>query len=92
MATCSSILPWETSWTEEPAGLRSMGMQRVVHDRVAEHTHTHKEHCVMISCMDILQHDTMIRTIRVVNTSLPHIIPFFFFLVRTLKMNSLSNF
>ena len=32
MATHSSILAWETSWTEEPDGLQSMGSQRVGHD------------------------------------------------------------
>ena len=29
MATHSSILAWETLWTEEPAGLQPMGSQRV---------------------------------------------------------------
>ena len=29
MATCSSILAWEISWTEDPGGLQSMGSQRV---------------------------------------------------------------
>ena len=32
MATHSSILVWEISWTEEPTGLQSMGSQRVGHD------------------------------------------------------------
>ena len=32
MATHSSILAWETPWTEEPGGLQSMGSQRVGHD------------------------------------------------------------
>ena len=32
MATHSSILAWEIPWTEEPGGLQSMGLQRVVHD------------------------------------------------------------
>ena len=27
MATLSSILAWEISWTEEPGGLQSMGSQ-----------------------------------------------------------------
>ena len=27
MATRSSILGWETPWTEEPGGLQSMGLQ-----------------------------------------------------------------
>ena len=32
IATHSSILAWKSSWTEEPAGLQSMGSQRVRHD------------------------------------------------------------
>ena len=28
IATHSSILAWEISWTEEPGGLQSMGLQR----------------------------------------------------------------
>ena len=32
MATHSSILACRSSWTEEPAGLQSMGSQRVRHD------------------------------------------------------------
>ena len=33
MATHSSgILVWRIPWTEEPDGLRSMGLQRVGHD------------------------------------------------------------
>ena len=32
MATHSSILAWEISWTEEPDVLQSMGAQRVGHD------------------------------------------------------------
>ena len=37
MATHSSSLAWEISWTEEPGGLQSIGSQRVGHDRVTEH-------------------------------------------------------
>ena len=32
MATHSSIFAWEIPRTEEPGGLQSMGLQRVVHD------------------------------------------------------------
>ena len=32
VATHSSILAWKISWTEEPAGLQSLGSQRVGHD------------------------------------------------------------
>ena len=39
MATHFSILAWKIPWTEEPNGLKSMGSQRVRHDRVTEHEH-----------------------------------------------------
>ena len=32
MVTHSSILAWKISWTEEPGGLQSMGLQRVRQD------------------------------------------------------------
>ena len=32
METHSSILAWGISWTEEPGGLWSIGLQRVGHD------------------------------------------------------------
>ena len=32
MATHSSILAWESPWTEEPGGLRPTGLQRVGHN------------------------------------------------------------
>ena len=32
MATYSSILAWRISWTEEPGGLQSTGLQRVGQD------------------------------------------------------------
>ena len=35
-ATYCSILAWRIPWTEEPGGLRSMGSQRVKHDRATE--------------------------------------------------------
>ena len=47
MATHSSILAWRISWTEEPGGLQSMGLQRAGHDWV-NNTHTHS--CLMILC------------------------------------------
>ena len=36
MATPSSILVWEISWTEEPGRLRSRGLQRVEHNWATE--------------------------------------------------------
>ena len=41
MATHSSILAWEVTWTEEPGGLQSTGSQRAGHDW-AQHTHTQR--------------------------------------------------
>ena len=38
MATHSSILAWEISWTEEPGGLQSMGLKRVGQE--SAHTHS----------------------------------------------------
>ena len=36
MATHFSILIWRIPWTEEPAGIQSMGLQRVRHDWVTD--------------------------------------------------------
>ena len=36
MATHSSILAWEISWTEETGGLQFVGSQRVRHDLATE--------------------------------------------------------
>ena len=40
MAVYSSTLAWEILWTEGPGGLESVGLQRVGHDLVTEHTRT----------------------------------------------------
>ena len=40
MATHSSILAWESPWTEEPGGLQS-DMQRVRCDLATEQQHTY---------------------------------------------------
>ena len=34
MATHSSILAWEISWTEQPGGLQSTGSQRIRHESI----------------------------------------------------------
>ena len=36
--TCSSILAWEIPWTEDPGELQTLGLQRVWHDVMNEHT------------------------------------------------------
>ena len=41
MATHSSVLAWEISWTEKPGGLQSMELQRVGHDRTTATGHYH---------------------------------------------------
>ena len=41
MATHCSALAWRIPWKEEPGGLQSLGSQRVRHNRVTKHTHTH---------------------------------------------------
>ena len=38
MATHSSIPAWKIPWAEEPGGLQSIGLLRVGHDLVTEHT------------------------------------------------------
>ena len=38
MGTTPVFLPGESSWTEEPGGLQSLGSQRVRHDRATKHT------------------------------------------------------
>ena len=53
MATQSSILAWESPWTEEPGGLQSMGSQRVGHDSA-----TKQPHCRMKSILSFSAHKT----------------------------------
>ena len=40
MATHSSILAWEISWTEEPGGLQTMKSQKVGYNLATEHACT----------------------------------------------------
>ena len=44
MPAHSSIRAWKFPWTEEPDGLQSIGLQRVRHDEVTEHTTNIKIH------------------------------------------------
>ena len=39
MATYSSILAWESPWTEEPGGVQSIVLQKLGHDWTSKHTH-----------------------------------------------------
>ena len=43
MTTHSSILTWESPWTEEPGRLQSMGLQRVGH-----HLATKQKKCISV--------------------------------------------
>ena len=42
MTTHSSILAWRIPWTEEPAGLQSMGSQRVGQDLATKQQHPYR--------------------------------------------------
>ena len=43
MATHSSVLAWRATWTEEPGGLQSLGLQRVRNEHRQEHArHLHQ--------------------------------------------------
>ena len=44
MATHSSILAWEITWTEEAGGPQSMGSERVRHDLVAKQQQQRSPH------------------------------------------------
>jgi len=48
MEICFNILAWKISWTEEPSGLLSMGLQRVVRDWAHTHIlHTYEYYSVI---------------------------------------------
>ena len=51
MATHSSILGWRIPWTEEPAGLWSMGSQRVGH---VAHTHSLVKAALLLTCPNLI--------------------------------------
>ena len=44
MATHSSILSWEISWTEEPGRLQSMGLQRVGYELATKSQYYHSKY------------------------------------------------
>ena len=70
MATYSSILAWEIPWTEEPSGLKSMGLQRVGYHLGMKHAHTtnirvfqflnqqgHQQLAILVIALDTLNSD-----------------------------------
>ena len=54
MTTYSSICAWEIPWTEEPGGLKSIGLQRVVHDG-SDLAHAHVYWVGHKDCLGFLQ-------------------------------------
>ena len=47
MATHFSVLAWESPWTEEPGGLRSIGWQKVGHDlAIRQQQHRISHFCI----------------------------------------------
>ena len=64
MAICSisCILVWKFPWTEKPGRLQSMGLKRVGHNWVTEHTH-HIPFTQLPIMMTILHNrDTFVKT------------------------------
>ena len=55
MATHSSILIWKISWTEEPGGLQSMGLQKVGHHWVTKTYLQKKIYCFQINASVMLR-------------------------------------
>ena len=55
MATHSSILDWKIPCSEEPGGLQSMELRRVLRDLGTKHTHTLYSHNWEVSVISILQ-------------------------------------
>ena len=49
MATHSSILAWETLWTEASCGLQSMVGKRVGYDLATKQQYMHDIYCVQIN-------------------------------------------
>ena len=52
-ATHSSILAWETSWTEEPGGLQPKGLQRFGYDWATKHTNTKQKNTIVINIVSL---------------------------------------
>ena len=76
MATHSSILAWRITWTEEPGGLQSMGLQRVGSDSVIKrvHTHTYTLPFLKKDVIKVLQKPTMGQVCprKLLHFSMPH--------------------
>ena len=57
MATHSSILAWESPWTEEPGGLQSMGLQE---SDTTGHAHTQGD--LGLICVTVGKAQTRVQT------------------------------
>ena len=55
MAAHSSILAWESPWTEESGGLQSVGLQRVGHELVTKITTTLSMYTIPFSLSPFIQ-------------------------------------
>ena len=73
MATRSSILAWEVPWTEEPAGLQSMGSQRVRHNFVTEQPYQISENPIAKSTQKINHHSILTVTSTACEKSCTHL-------------------
>ena len=68
VATHSSILAWRISWTEEPGGLQSMGLQSWMH-LSTEHTHSacvYKTHSRWYNRVRMFKTDAVVFTWQIV--------------------------
>ena len=55
MTTHSSILAWRISWTEDPGGLQSVGLQRVGRDSVTNSSTMAKSKISLGKCHTVLE-------------------------------------
>ena len=53
MATHSTILAWESLWTDEPGGLQSIGSQRLGHDLVTKQLYIYIQEYIYIYCLSL---------------------------------------
>ena len=69
MLTQSSILTWIISWTEDPGGPQSVGLQRVEHDWAKLITLMRTELFCLILFLVVMGHVLHISPIRTLNPS-----------------------
>ena len=58
MTTCSSILAWKISWTEEPDGVpwghKESDTSECVHTHTHTHTQTHTHTCLLLTARELV--------------------------------------